>query len=134
MQSYRFLEHTSDLFIEGRGASVGEAVASVAQGLFISISNSCKLGTLEKVVFDESGSDIEELIINIFTRVLGEMDATGKVGCNLEVLDFDEHNFRAKVRLFMCESDAKLNVKAATFHDYSLIRNDEVVLHVLFDI
>ncbi|MGB9635135.1 MAG: archease [Candidatus Micrarchaeia archaeon] len=136
MYSYKYLEHTSDLYIEGAGSNLSEAIESVAQGMFNSISSSCVLGTKEYVEFSENGINLQDLIINIFTRVLAEMDASSKTACNLEVLSLDESTFSSKVRITLCKSEStKLHVKAATFHGFSIIRKGgSISLRVLFDI
>ncbi len=135
MQGYKYLEHTSDLYIQGEGRDVKEAMESVAQGLFNSISNFCKFGTHESMIFDEKGLDLQDLIVNVFTRILAEMDASGKVGCSIDVLELDEQNLTAKVKLHLCDSDAKLHIKAATFHDFKIERtHQKTKLSVLFDI
>ncbi|MEM3364442.1 MAG: archease [Candidatus Micrarchaeia archaeon] len=137
MRTYRYLEHRSDLLIEGSGRTIPEALESVAQGLFNSISSaSLHQSGPVTITFTESGIDVQDLIINIFTRVLAEMDAQSKVGTSLKVLSFDDEKHTAEVELVLCDGKAKLHVKAVTFHEFQLIKssNGLTSLRILFDI
>ena len=134
MPNYRYLEHTSDLYIEGSGASPGEAIESVAQGLFDSINVSVS-GSVHEIEITESGSDTEDMIINLFTRVLAEMDAEGRQGIWLSVKNIDIESNKVQAVLRTSEGKAKLHVKAVTFHGFELLAQDgKTTLRILFDI
>jgi len=137
LQEYRYLNHKSDLFIQGRGDSLADAVEAVAQGLFKSITSPESVPkNVEALVFTESGNDLQDLIINIFTRVLAEMDINSKVGTRLEVISLDTKNNTASIRLRLCDGRAKLHVKAVTYHEFSIEQegDKETTIKVLFDI
>lgn len=138
MSSYKYLEHTSDLLIEGSGHSFPEAIESVAQGLFNSISSSKPLLASRpvKVKFTETGVDTQDLVINIFTRVLAEMDSQSKIGTSLKVVSLDEKAHKAIIEFGLCDGKARLHVKAVTFHEFELKAPKQglVTLKVLFDI
>ncbi len=126
---YKYLEHTSDLFIESKCSHFSHCIESIADGLFRAISDLENPQDPEVIEFEEEGLDLEDLIINLFTRVLAEMDASGKVGSKLEVLSLEKNSI--KVRLTLVSSPANLHVKAVTFHGFHA---DDHTLRVLFDI
>ncbi|MCX8199903.1 MAG: archease [Candidatus Micrarchaeota archaeon] len=138
MPNYKYLEHRSDLLIEGSGPSFAGAVESVAQGLFNSISSaSSKPASNSQVVkFTETGIDTQDLVINIFTRVLAEMDMHAKIGISLKILSYDPIKNTACAELELAEGKARLHVKAVTFHEFMLeqVQGGNTVLRVLFDI
>jgi len=137
MPLYRYLEHRSDLLIEGKGHSLPRAIESIAQGLFNAISSkNASPANSSEVKFSESGVDMQDLIINIFTRVLAEMDSHSKIGISLKVLKLDAENNTADVLLTLADGPARLHVKAVTFHDFSLSKTEDglTLVRVLFDI
>ncbi len=137
MPSYRYLEHRSDLLIEGSGHSFPEAVESVAEGLFHSISSTSSVSSNPvKVKFSESGIDTQDLVINVFTRVLAEMDSQSKIGISLKVVSLDEKAHKAVVELSLSDGKARLQVKAVTFHEFLLSKSKTgpTTLRVLFDV
>ena len=136
MADYKFLEHASDLLIQGEGPDLSSAVVAVAHGLFKSITrNISSFSDISYIEFSESGVDVQDLVVNIFTRVLAEMDCTGRLACRFELLAFDEELNTATIKLGLCEGNAKLSVKAVTFHDFKIrAANGITTLTVLFDI
>ncbi len=126
---YQYLEHTSDLFIQSECSRFSKCIESLAEGLFRAISDLDGWDEEKIIEFEEDGIDLEDLVINLFTRVLAEMDAEGMVGYKLDVLDLSD--LRVKARLTLVNAPAKLHVKAVTFHGFHA---DDRSLRVLFDI
>jgi SHS2 domain-containing protein len=125
------------LFIQGSGDSLADAVEAVAHGLFSSISSSeqTKRANCIAITFEEKGTDFQDLIINIFTRVLAEMDINSKIGYSLQIIEIDSELNTAKLKLMLCDGRAKLHVKAVTYHDFSILtEGTKTKIKVLFDI
>lgn len=132
-REYRFLSHTSDLFIQGRGNTPAEAIEAVAYGLFASISSEPATSDCITLQFEESGTDFQDLVVNIFTRILAEMDINSRIGTALQVTSLDGNRARLKLRL--CKGRAKMHVKAVTYHELRIVEEGgEHKLSVLFDI
>ncbi|MCX8205714.1 MAG: archease [Candidatus Micrarchaeota archaeon] len=131
-QEYRFLNHRSDLFIQGTSDTQAGAIEAVAYGLFASICGETQKDCIT-VQFEESGVDFQDLVVNIFTRILAEMDINSRIGAGLQVVSLEGN--RAKLKLRLCKGRAKMHVKAVTYHEFQMVEeNGKHKLRVLFDI
>ena len=127
--SYTYLEHRADLYIQGEGINRNEAIESIALGLF-NVTGKGK--EIEKIEFEEEGIDFQDLVVNIFTRILGEMDAESVSGSRIEVLEITDK--RAKIIFHYGENVNKMHVKAVTLHGFEEIKNNgKIKIKVLFD-
>ncbi|MEM0437965.1 MAG: archease [Candidatus Micrarchaeia archaeon] len=132
-REYRFLNHRSDLFIQGRGGTPAEAIEAVAYGLFASIGSEHSEKDCITLQFEESGTDFQDLVVNIFTRILAEMDINSRIGTALQVVSLEGNKARLKLRL--CKGRAKMHVKAVTHHEFRIVEEGgKHKLSVLFDI
>lgn len=126
--NYTYLEHTADLYIQGEGKDRGEALEAIAQGLF----NVTGLGKPEnKIEIKETGIDFQDLIVNVFTRILGEIDAEMVSGSKIIVKEITDT--KATIEFYYGENVNKMHVKAVTLHGFEEIKNDNVKIKILFD-
>lgn len=123
------MEHRADLYIQGEGKGRKEALEGIALGLF----NVTGLGVEKgKVKFSESGIDFQDLVINMFTRILAEMEIINVSGVRINVLKLSENE--VEVEFYYGENVNKMHVKAVTFHGFEEINEkNNVKIRVLFD-
>ena len=126
--NYTYLEHTADLYIQGEGKDRNEALEAIAQGLF---NITGKGDEKEKIEFTETGIDFQDLVINIFTRILGEIDAEMVSGSRIKIKEITDT--KATVEFYYGENRNKMHVKAVTLHGFEEIRNNNVKIKILFD-
>lgn len=127
--NYTYLEHRADLYIQGEGKNRNEALENIAQGLFNIIGKGKEESKLE---FAETGIDFQDLVINIFTRILAEIDAEMVSGSKIIIKEITDTN--AKVEFYYSENVNKMHVKAVTLHGFEEIKEkDKVKIKVLFD-
>lgn len=126
---YTYLEHRADLYIQGEGRDRNEAIESIADGLFNITGKGIEK---EKIEFEETGIDFQDLIVNIFTRILGEMDAENVSGSKIKVLEITDN--KAKIEFYYGDNVNKMHVKAVTLHGFEEIKEKEnVKIKILFD-
>jgi SHS2 domain-containing protein len=127
--NYTYLEHRADLYIQGEGKNRNEALENIAQGLF----NITGKGNEEsKLEFTETGIDFQDLVINIFTRILGEIDAEMVSGSKIIIKEITET--RAEVEFYYGENVNKMHVKAVTLHGFEEIKEEnKIKIKILFD-
>ena len=124
-----YLDHRADLYIQGEGKSRKEAVEQIALGLFNITGKAKEIGRIQ---FQETGINLQDLIVNIFTRILAEMDAEDVSGSRIDVVEISDKT--AKIDFYYGENINKMHVKAVTLHGFEEIKeNDKIKIKVLFD-
>lgn len=127
--TYTYLEHRADLYVQGEGRDRNEAIEGIADGLFNVTGKGMEKNKIE---FEETGIDFQDLIVNIFTRILGEMDAENVSGSKIKVLEITDN--KAKIEFYYGDNVNKMHVKAVTLHGFEEIKNkNNVKIKVLFD-
>ncbi|WXG43146.1 MAG: archease [Promethearchaeati archaeon SRVP18_Atabeyarchaeia-1] len=67
---YRYLEHTADVMIEARGASIGEAFSFGAEAMFNVMLDPSKVDQKMSVKIEVSAEDIEALLYSWLEELL----------------------------------------------------------------
>jgi SHS2 domain-containing protein len=119
----RFLEHTTDAYIEAWGPNLERAFAQAAEGFYETMLN---LETIEPIVENSvqvDGHDKEELLFNWLEQLLLEFDIKEMVYASYDLsIAFDEPTlFRLRARIRGEKYDrekhgAKTEVKGVTYH------------------
>jgi SHS2 domain-containing protein len=119
----RFLEHTTDAYIEAWGPNLERAFAQAAEGFYETMLN---LETIEPIVENSvqvDGHDKEELLFNWLEQLLLEFDIKEMVYASYDLsIAFDEptlFKLRARIRGEKYDREkhgAKTEVKGVTYH------------------
>ncbi len=128
----------ADLLVEGRGVTLGEAIAGVALGMYNSITPVAGVSPAEEFTAEAEGSDLQGLLLNILDELLYINDTEGFVAhdCAVEV---DEGKLKARAscrgeRFEPGRHEPGISVKAVTYHLMSIKREgDSWVVRVVFD-
>jgi SHS2 domain-containing protein len=110
----------ADLLVEGRGKTLGEAVANVALGMLNSITPLEGIREKETYTAEANGMDLQSLIVNILDELLFLNDSEGLTAKRLTI-DVDENNLTAKAeargeRFSAATHEVGIAVKAVTYH------------------
>ena len=110
----------ADLLVEGRGKTLGEAVANVALGMLNMITPLEGISEKETYRAEVEGSDLQSLIFNLLDEVLFLNDSDGLTAKSLTV-DVDEANLKARAvargeRFSAATHQVGIAVKAVTYH------------------
>ncbi len=128
----------ADLLVEGRGKTLGEAIANVALGMLNSITPLEGIKEKETYTVVAEGTDIQSLIFNILDELLYLNDYEGLTAKRLTI-EVDEKNLKAKAKgrgeRFSAEThEVGISVKAVTYHMMSVEnRGGEWIVRVVFD-
>ncbi len=127
--SYRFLEHTSDLIIEGEGTDFPAALSELAKGMFTRMGSG---DSDENVIIESSAETREGLIVSFLTDVILECETMPFTPAYLEVLDYGGGSIRC--RIFGERTYPENIIKGVTHHDLEILENEKTTIKVLFDI
>lgn len=128
--SYTFLEHTSDIIIEGKGKSFEEALEEVAKGM-ITQMGADKAKKKEKLKIEipllQTKEDIvvgtlSEIIASCEGEPFAPVDVKISIGKNI------------KIELIGERKTPKNIIKAVTYHELRIKKGKNWKIAVLFDI
>jgi SHS2 domain-containing protein len=119
----------ADLLVEGKGNTLGEAVANVALGMLNAITPLDGISERETYTFSAEGIDLQSLILNLLDEILFLNDSEGITAKSLTV-KIDEEKFRANAvgrgeRFSAKTHEAGIAVKAVTYHMMKIERTTE---------
>lgn len=130
---YKILEHTSDLYIEGKGKSLEKALEALAEGMFKNMGNAKK--EEDRLVISHKGYDMELLVIELFSKVLSECEAEELIPKRMNVLRLDLEEKEIEVEILGEKGLLENVIKAVTYHSFKAEeKNGEWTVQVLFDI
>ncbi|RLG52805.1 MAG: archease [Thermoproteota archaeon] len=139
-KGFRFLEHTSDAYVEAYGPTLGDAFAEAARGMFeVMVDTSRVEPRIEEEVELEADS-LEVLLVSWLEELLYKFDAEGKVYSefDVEVAEGEVYRLKARVRGEEYSPEKhmpKTDIKAVTYGMMEISKGEEGwKLRVLFDI
>jgi SHS2 domain-containing protein len=119
----------ADLLVEGKGNTLGEAVANVALGMLNAITPLEGISERETYTVNSEGFDLQSLIFNLLDEILFLNDSAGMTAKSLTV-EIDEEKFRACAegrgeRFSAKTHETGVAVKAVTYHMMKIERTIE---------
>ncbi|HIH89199.1 TPA: archease [Candidatus Bathyarchaeota archaeon] len=119
----------ADLLVEGRGKTLGEAVANVALGMLNMITPLEGIAEKETYRANVEGSDLQSLIFNLLDEMLFLNDSDGLTAKSLTV-EIDEANLKARAvargeRFSAATHQVGIAVKAVTYHMMKIEKTGE---------
>jgi len=127
---YRFLEHVSDLIIEGENATFEKALEDVAQGMTTQMGGegASEVETLEVEVKEENR---EDLVVAALTAVISECEAEVFTPKKISI---ERIEGGVKIRISGERKAHENIIKAVTYHGLKIEENEKCRITVLFDI
>ena len=137
--SYKYLEHSTDAFIEVRAKNLEEAFSVAGKSVVETIIDSNNIQEIEEKNIKVKGRNLLNLLYNwleeIVTITITDGFAIRNFSVNIkknkeyqiisnisgEKLDIKEHNF-------------KVEIKSPTFHLMEIEENDEITMRYLLDL
>jgi len=119
----------ADLLVEGKGNTLGEAVANVALGMLNAITPLKGICEREIYTVNADGIDLPSLVFNLLDEILFLNDSEGMTAKSLTV-EIDEGKFRASAvgrgeRFSAKTHEIGIAVKAVTYHMMKIERTIE---------
>lgn len=137
MEPYNTFEHTADVGIEARGATLEEAFANAARGMFSVIVDGSDIAAREKrEVSLEATEDDEQLLVDWLSELLYIHDVEGLVFDSFDVTLGDGLHAVARGEPYSRETHGYgTEIKAVTYHLLDIKRTKKGIhIKVLFDI
>ena len=137
MEPYNTFEHTADIGIEARGATLEEAFANAARGMFSIIVDGSDIAAREKreIALEETDDD-EQLLVDWLSELLYIHDVEGLVFNHFDITIDDCLHAKAWGEPYSREKHGYgSEIKAVTYHMLTIKRNNKgTEIKVLFDI
>ncbi len=137
MEPYNTFEHTADVGIEARGATLEEAFANAARGMFsIIVDGSDIAARVKREISLEPTDDDEQLLVDWLSELLYVHDVDGLVFDSFEItIDGGLHATAWGEPYSRDRHGYGSEIKAVTYHLLGIKRNKKAVhIKVLFDI
>ncbi|NVM30159.1 MAG: archease [Candidatus Helarchaeota archaeon] len=141
MAGFRFLEHTSDVYIEARGSSLEEALIQAAYALFDTMTDLKTIDPDEKRKIRVEAEDLDSLLFEWINEFLYFFDTEGLLFSKFEI----EVNKEGDKYKMTCECwgeefnpekhPSRTEIKAPTYSLMEIIQEpSEVILRFVVDI
>jgi len=136
-KDFEFIDHTADVGIIAYGATIKQAFANAAKGLFSLIT---ELDDIEEVLhrdIEVTTTDKESLLVEWLNELIYLFDAENIIFKRFDITELN--NTRLKARNYGEKVDyskhkLKTGVKAATYHMLKVNKDDGYQVQVIFDI
>ncbi|HEY3246691.1 MAG TPA: archease [bacterium] len=137
MTPFEIFEHTADVGIEARGASLRELFASAAEGMLSLLISPAAVQVRERRRVVVDADDLEGLLVDWLNELLVLLNADGFLPARFDVQDITERSLRAEIGgepVDPSRHHFRLDVKAATYHQLHVGRNSEWRARVILDV
>ena len=128
--SYRFLEHVSDLMIQGENDSFEKALEDVANGM-ITEMGAKKAEAKETIEVEVKEENEEDLVVAALTAIISECEAEDFTPKKIEIGKIEGG---VKIKIGGERKTPSNIIKAVTYHELKIERNKTWKITVLFDI
>ena len=114
--SYELFDHTADMGIRVRAATLPELLAPAGDGLYTVIGELVPGGESEPITFDLTGDEPATLLRDYLAELLILFESDGRIAASVEESTFDEHRLTVdRKRSILCRE-----VKAITYHELDI--------------
>lgn len=101
MGGYRYLDHTSDAYVEAYGENLSEAFEEAAKAMFNIMSDTTKIEQREKIEMTAEGHDLPALLYNWLERLIHVFDINAILlsGFNIEYIKELQNGYALKAHV-----------------------------------
>jgi SHS2 domain-containing protein len=134
---FEYLEHTADVYIAARGATMEEAFGNAALAMFEVMTDTEKIAEQHKDAIEVEEEDEYALLYSWLEALLVKFEVNGMVYSNFDVHSIKEtkDGFKLKATVHGQKHPQKVGVKAVTYHQMEFIKTiDRVTLMFILDI
>ena len=134
---WKLLEHTADIRLEVRGATVEDLFVNAAEGFAELVAERRDTAPRREVFLSIEAETIDDLLVDWLREILYLHETSGFVCIAAEVTDLTQNalNARLRGRTKGLEERGPFVIKAVTYHDVSVEKTEGgFVARVVFDI
>ena len=136
MRRYRLIEHTADIGLIAYGASLPEAFANAAYGMFSIIANLRPVREVESRAVEVTAGDPESLLFEWLNHLIYIFEVDNLLLKRFDVTRLTDHELRATCygeKVDTNRHHLKIGIKSATYHKLVVDKARNRV-QVIFDI
>ena len=137
--SYKYLEHSTDAFIEVKAKTLEEAFSVAGKSVVETIIDLDNIQEIEEKNINVKGRNLLNLLYNwleeIVTITITDGFAIRNISVNIK--KDDEYEIISKIsgeKLDLKKHNFKVEIKSPTFHLMEIKENDEVIMRYLLDL
>lgn len=134
---FKFTDHTADVGVEAWGMTEQEALASLAEGMFSLITDLDSVEEREVHEIEITAQDHEELVVSWLNELIYRFEVDGVLFRRFEIMELGPGRLKARAcgeRIDRTRHPIKLGIKAATYHQLDIKRENGCRISVLLDI
>ncbi len=137
--SYKFLDHTTDAFIEVTADTLESAFTMAAKSVVETTLDPTTIEEKEERLVEVSGQDLRFLLYNWLEEVIYQLITKGFAISRFEITISKNSKYTIKAKIFGEKIDLKkhrfrVEIKAPTFHEMQIKQEDTVTLRFLLDL
>ncbi|HUV57039.1 MAG TPA: archease [Dehalococcoidales bacterium] len=136
-KEFEILDHTADVGIIAYGASVNQAFANAAKGLFSLITELDSIEELFHRDIELVAPDRESLLVEWLNELIYLFDVENVVFKRFDITELNDTRLKARSygeKVDSSKHKLKMGVKAATYHMLKVDKTNGCKVQVLFDI
>jgi len=136
-KEFEILDHTADVGIIAYGASVNQAFANAAKGLFSLITELDSIEELFQRDIELVAPDRESLLVEWLNELIYLFDVENVVFKRFDITELNDTRLKARSygeKVDSSKHKLKMGVKAATYHMLKVDKTNGCKVQVLFDI
>jgi len=121
--SYEFFDHTADIGIRVRAATLPELIAPAGEALYAVIGEIVGCGDGEPVTFDLTGEEPAELLRDYLAELLILFERDARMAGAIEVSTFTDSHLTVTVQTRPIDRGSSVfhhEVKAVTYHELDI--------------
>ncbi len=137
--SYKYLEHSTDAFIEVKAKTLEEAFSVAGKSVVDTIIDLKNIQEIEEKNIKVKGRNLLNLLYNwleeIVTITITDGFAIRNISVNIK--KDDEYEIISKIsgeKLDLKKHNFKVEIKSPTFHLMEIKENDEIIMRYLLDL
>jgi SHS2 domain-containing protein len=133
---YEFFEHEADVGIRGIGSSLEEAFAEAARAMFSVMVDIDKVKPIKSIEIACKAENDEELFIEFLNKLLAEATINEMVFSSfiVQIRDHELTGTAKGEKLDPERHDIKTEVKAATYSQLRVERDEEFIVQCIVDV
>ncbi len=137
-KKFEFIEHTADSKFKAHGKTITEAFENAALALFETMTDTSQIDLKTTEFINLETNNLEELLYNWLSELVYLFSAKNIVFSDFKVKINKNKKYRLKgkvkgEKIDLSKHKFNTEVKAVTYHDLDIKKNDEYIAQVLLD-
>lgn len=136
-KGFELIDHTADVGIIAHGASINQAFANAARGLFSIITDLDDIREALHRDIEVTAPDQESLLVEWLNELIYLFDTENIIFNRFDITHLTNTQLKARIygeKVDSSRHELKTGVKAATYHMLKVKKNNGYQAQVLFDI